>query len=126
MQIWPRLPLAGVKVTEIGTCDRREISLLSIEIALPHRGDALFPSSCWLDSVSAGRVSGGGMAAWSANHPVLRGHFPGLAIVPGIFLIEAVAQIAGVLVSVSQEVESTGHRIGVLSSVKKTDRKSVV
>jgi 3-hydroxyacyl-[acyl-carrier-protein] dehydratase len=74
-----------------------------IEACLPHRDAALFISEAWLDEraaseVAPGRdVSGGGIARWQADHAVLRGHFPELPIVPAVFLIEAAAQIAGVL-----------------------------
>lgn len=102
--------------------ERREIEPAQIATALPHRGHALFPSRCWFDGAEEGRIRGGGSASWSADHPVLQGHFPGLPIVPGVFLIEAAAQIAGVLIDAAREPGSAGAgagRIGVLSSVKK-------
>lgn len=33
----------------------------------------------------------------SADHPILRAHFPGRPIVPGVILIEAMAQAAGLV-----------------------------
>lgn len=98
---------------------RSDIGLAAILASLPHRGDALFPVRCWLDSAAPGRIEGGGTARWSAGHPVLLGHFPGFAIVPGVFLIEAAAQITGVLIRTVRDEESGVDRIGVLSSVKK-------
>lgn len=105
---------------ELDVLERREITLAGIEAALPHRGHALFPGRCWFDGADGARISGGGSASWSADHPVLQGHFPGLAIVPGVFLIEAAAQIAGVLIDAAREErDPSASRIGVLSSVKK-------
>ena len=33
------------------------------------------------------------------SHPVFKGHFPGMPIVPGIIIVEALAQTAGIVVS---------------------------
>lgn len=106
-------------MNDAGVVSRRDIDLRAIEAALPHRGDALFPLRCWLDSSDQGGIAGGGAALWQAEHPVLRGHFPGFSIVPGVFLIEAAAQISGVLIRTGRNDDATTERIGVLSSVKK-------
>mgnify|MGYP001606289747 CR=1 FL=1 len=59
-------------------------------LLLPHRDHALF----LLDAVVEGpHVTG--TACWADSHPHLTGHFPGLPIVPGVFLIEAAAQLGG-------------------------------
>jgi 3-hydroxyacyl-[acyl-carrier-protein] dehydratase len=39
----------------------------------------------------------------SANEPYFQGHFPGRPIMPGVLILEAMAQAAGVLVFSSQE-----------------------
>lgn len=106
-------------MSEGGAPPRRDIGRAAILASLPHRGDALFPERCWLDSVEQGVIEGGGTAQWSAGHPVLLGHFPGFAIVPGVFLIEAAAQITGVLIRAVRDEDASIERIGVLSSVKK-------
>lgn len=101
--------------------DRLHIGPADILTALPHRGAALFPAACWFDGADGGAIRGGGSAAWDAAHPVLQGHFPQLAIVPGVFLLEAAAQIAGVLVwAANDNRDAAQGRIGVLSSLKKS------
>lgn len=53
------------------------------------------------------------------------GHFPGKAILPGVFLIEAVAQTAGVMLSCSREpglapeAEGVSERIPLLAAVNR-------
>lgn len=119
MPISPRWPSAGATVIEAGLLERRELRLTDIESILPHRGYALFPVSCWMEPPGDHMVRGGGNVVWSASHPMLMGHFPGFAIVPGVFLIEAIAQIAGVLIGAGHPGGESSRRIGVLSSVKK-------
>jgi 3-hydroxyacyl-[acyl-carrier-protein] dehydratase len=34
---------------------------------------------------------------WRADHPILQAHFPGRPLVPGVILIEAMAQAAGLV-----------------------------
>jgi len=84
----------------------------AIEDLLPHRGEALF-----LDDavVEGSHVST--HATWTDSHPHLAGHFPGLPIVPGVFLIEAAAQSAGVLLA---SLGDGAARLGLLSGVRKS------
>ena len=41
------------------------------------------------------------MAQWEESNPLLDGHFPGFPIVPGVLLVEAAAQAAGILIASS-------------------------
>ena len=91
----------------------RRLSRADIEELLPHRGDALFLSAAEVDGL---RVSG--EAVWAADHPHIKGHFPGLPLVPGIFLIEAAAQLAGVALA-AQKRTPDERRFGVLAGVRK-------
>jgi len=62
--------------------------------ALPHG-----PEFRFLDSVRALVPGRSGVATYRVRgtEPFLAGHFPGRPIVPGVILIEAVAQLAGVV-----------------------------
>jgi 3-hydroxyacyl-[acyl-carrier-protein] dehydratase len=62
--------------------------------ALPHG-----PGFRFLDSVSSLVPGRSGVATYRVHgaEPFLAGHFPGRPIVPGVILIEAVAQLAGVV-----------------------------
>jgi 3-hydroxyacyl-[acyl-carrier-protein] dehydratase len=63
-----------------------------IEYYIPHRRPMRF-----VDRVEIlGPHQFRGEAVWSADSPVLAGHFRGLPVVPGVCLLEAAAQVAGV------------------------------
>lgn len=62
---------------------------------LPHRAPFLFIEK--LTEIIPGE-SAVGYKAVSINEPHFQGHFPGFAVMPGVLLVEAMAQAAGALV----------------------------
>lgn len=94
-------------ICEVTNFNRDEISAL-----LPHRGDALFLRDA---IVNGSHVEG--TACWTASHPHLLGHFPGLPVVPGVFLIEAAAQLAGV--GLASQAGGSEFKLGMLAGVKR-------
>lgn len=58
---------------------------------LPHRGDMQLIQRLTVLDHDHYQAS----ARWSADGAILRGHFPGLPLVPGVMLVELVAQVAG-------------------------------
>jgi 3-hydroxyacyl-[acyl-carrier-protein] dehydratase len=88
-----------------------------IEALIPHRGDIF---SCQ-GLVVHGPHSFTGSASWSLDNHFIRGHFPGLPVVPGVLLIEAMAQLAGAgLLSGDPYARSLpGNMVGVLASVRR-------
>jgi 3-hydroxyacyl-[acyl-carrier-protein] dehydratase len=89
----------------------------AIENLLPHRGDIF---ACQ-HLVVHGPHNFTGRASWPLDNNVIRGHFPGLPVVPGVLLIEAMAQLAGAgLLSGDPYVRSLpGDKIGVLASIRR-------
>lgn len=83
----------------------------AIESLIPHRGAALFVREATLEGEFVH-----GEVAWDAQHPVLQGHFPGQPIVPGVFLVEAAAQLAGVWIA-STYPQTPG--LGMLAGIRK-------
>jgi UDP-3-O-[3-hydroxymyristoyl] N-acetylglucosamine deacetylase/3-hydroxyacyl-[acyl-carrier-protein] dehydratase len=51
----------------------------------------------------------------SYNEPFFAGHWPGLPIMPGVLIVEAIAQAAGVLISAS--IDDTEGRVAVIASI---------
>lgn len=88
-----------------------------IEDLLPHRGDIF---ACQ-HLIVHGPHNFTGSASWSLDNNVILGHFPGLPVVPGVLLIEAMAQLAGAgLLSGDPYVRSLpGGMIGVLASIRR-------
>ena len=70
----------------------------AIAALLPHREPFCFLQSASLDGPR--QISG--VAVWSAGHPILAGHFPGYPVVPGVCMVEAAAQLAGVAMACVQ------------------------
>jgi 3-hydroxyacyl-[acyl-carrier-protein] dehydratase len=51
----------------------------------------------------------------SANEPFFQGHFPEFPIMPGVLIVEALAQAAGICANVGQEGDS--KKLGVFASI---------
>ncbi|HEY3110406.1 MAG TPA: 3-hydroxyacyl-ACP dehydratase FabZ [Chloroflexota bacterium] len=64
-----------------------------IRAALPHRYPFLLVDR--IIEVSADGKSAVGLKCVSANEPFFQGHFPDLPIMPGVLIVEALAQCAG-------------------------------
>ena len=60
--------------------------------------------------------------------PILQGHFPGMALVPGVFLVEAVAQVAGAGMLVGDERARRMGKgyVGMLVGIRKCSFKRPV
>ncbi|WP_339286992.1 3-hydroxyacyl-ACP dehydratase FabZ [Paenibacillus sp. FSL E2-0201] len=48
------------------------------------------------------------------NEPYFLGHFPDYPVMPGVLIVEALAQVGGVAMS---NVESNNHKIGLLTGI---------
>ncbi|MEL6203914.1 MAG: 3-hydroxyacyl-ACP dehydratase FabZ [Pseudomonadota bacterium] len=75
-----------------------------IQKILPHRYPFLL-----IDRVRdiVADTSATGIKAVTANEPHFSGHFPGKPIMPGVLIIEAMAQTCGVLIGASRGLEET-------------------
>jgi 3-hydroxyacyl-[acyl-carrier-protein] dehydratase len=78
--------------------------LALIRKILPHRYPFLM-----VDRVQdiVPNVSAVGIKCVTANEPQFTGHFPGNPVMPGVLMIEAMAQTSGVLIGVSRGLAST-------------------
>ena len=75
--------------------DKYEINKL-----IPHREPFLFIDNC---VIIKNGIEGIGEKTFHDNEHFFKGHFPGMPIVPGVVLIEAMAQTAGIVISKKYE-----------------------
>jgi 3-hydroxyacyl-[acyl-carrier-protein] dehydratase len=91
--------------------------------ALPHRYPFLL-----VDRIIEARADeyGVGIKNVTVNEPQFQGHFPGRPVMPGVLLIEAMAQTAGALCVGSQSDTSAPSVVYLMTIDKAKFRKPVV
>ncbi|CAN5371540.1 3-hydroxyacyl-ACP dehydratase FabZ [soil metagenome] len=90
---------------------------------LPHRYPFLLIDR--LEDID-GEQSGTGVKNVTVNEPFFQGHFPGRPVMPGVLLIEGMAQTAGALVLNHLGDEFAGKLVYFMSIDKAKFRKPVV
>jgi UDP-3-O-[3-hydroxymyristoyl] N-acetylglucosamine deacetylase / 3-hydroxyacyl-[acyl-carrier-protein] dehydratase len=89
----------------------RELDVRAIQRIMPHRYPMLLVDR--VVSIEGDRKAIG-VKNVTINEPFFQGHYPGTPIMPGVLLVEAMAQLGGLLMS--QKLEHTG-KIAVLLSL---------
>jgi len=87
-----------------------------IETMIPHR-----PPFVWIDRVEELEPGVRCVAVKFVDpaDPIFAGHFPAKPILPGVLLIEAVAQTAGVMLGASALQAGTGGGVALLAAVNR-------
>jgi len=96
-----------------------ELTFDQIKRYLPHRHPFLF-----IDRVLVleARRRAVGLKSVSGNDPVFEGHFPEVAIFPGVLMVECLAQLAGIMLGGHQEEP----QIGMLAKINRFNFKDLV
>ena len=76
------------------------LNIEDIKNLIPHRHPFLFIDECKIIQMG---IEGIGVKTFKSNDIFFMGHFPGMPIVPGVILVEAMAQTAGIVVSKQYE-----------------------
>ncbi|HEY8618010.1 3-hydroxyacyl-ACP dehydratase FabZ [Phenylobacterium sp.] len=90
-----------------------EIDITEILARIPHRYPFLLIDRAEEYKPSESII---GIKCVTVNEPFFQGHFPGYPVMPGVLLIEAMAQTGAVLMSKSLEVDTTGKAIFFMSA----------
>ena len=109
-----------VKYRREATVRGRAVDIRSIQRIMPHRYPMLL-----VDRVVEieGDRRAVGVKNVTINEPFFQGHYPGTPIMPGVLIVEAMAQLGGLLMS--QKLEHTG-KIAVLLSLDKVKLRQPV
>jgi 3-hydroxyacyl-[acyl-carrier-protein] dehydratase len=101
---------------------KKTVDIVRIMKLLPHRYPFLL-----IDKIVElnGEESGIALKNVTINEPFFQGHFPGRPVMPGVLLIEAMAQTAGAIV-LEHHSEDAGKLVFFMSIDKARFRKPVV
>ena len=97
-----------------------ELNIDQIEQLLPHRYPFLLVDK--IVECNPGQ-SAKGIKCVTANEPFFRGHFPGFKVMPGVLIIEALAQVGAV--AILTEEESRG-KLALFGGIKNARFKQQV
>jgi 3-hydroxyacyl-[acyl-carrier-protein] dehydratase len=88
------------------------IDINEILARIPHRIPFLLVDRC---EEFVAHQSIVGIKCVSVNEPFFQGHFPGYPVMPGVLIVEAMAQTSAVLMSKSLEIDPAGKAIFFMS-----------
>ncbi len=92
--------------------DATEIDISEIRMRIPHRYPFLLVDRC--EAFDAGK-SIIGVKCVTANEPFFQGHFPDYPVMPGVLIVEAMAQTGAILMSKTLNVDVGGKAIFFMS-----------
>ena len=102
-----------MSIADKATVERRDIiDIHEIMRRIPHRPPFLLVDRAE-DFVPGKSIVG--IKCVSMADPVFAGHFPGAPVMPGVLIVEAMAQTGGLLMSKSWDVDPTGKIILFMS-----------
>ena len=99
------------------------LDVRTIATMLPHRYPFLLVDRVL--EVSAG-ASLRALKNVTVNEPFFQGHFPGQPVMPGVLIIEALAQACGLLVQLSRQHDPSVHALYYLVKVDKAKFTRIV
>ena len=109
-------------VTEAPAADKKTMDIYEIQRILPHRYPFLLIDRV-LDFTRKQRIVA--IKNVTINEPFFNGHFPGEPIMPGVLIVEAIAQAGGALLLT--EVEDRNDKLIVFTGIERAKfRRPVV
>jgi 3-hydroxyacyl-[acyl-carrier-protein] dehydratase len=89
-----------------------EIDITEILARIPHRYPFLLVDRCEDYKPNQSIV---GIKCVTVNEPFFQGHFPGYPVMPGVLIVESMAQTSAVLMSKSLDIDPKGKAIFFMS-----------
>jgi len=110
-------------MNETTGCVFETLDIQKLLALLPHRYPFLL-----VDRIVEARADeyGVGVKNVTVNEPHFQGHFPGRPVMPGVLMLEAMAQTAGALCVAAQEDKSAPSVVYLMTIDKAKFRKPVV
>lgn len=99
---------------EVNTPERTTLDIAAIQRILPHRYPFLLIDRV-VDLTRKQRIVA--IKNVSANEPFFVGHFPGFPIMPGVLIVEAIAQAGGALLLT--EIPDREHKLMVFTGIER-------
>ena len=110
-------------MTEMKAQEGLVLDVEAIKRLMPHRAPFLFVEKL---SDIVPHESATGWKAVSYNEPHFQGHFPMFAVMPGVLIVEGMAQTAGALVVHSMGMQDRNLQVFFMTVDKARFRKPVV
>lgn len=104
----------SVTVAEPEQTDKKTLDITEIQAILPHRYPFLLIDRV-IEIERKKRIVA--IKNVTANEPHFAGHFPGYPIMPGVLMVEAIAQAAGALLLT--EIPDRDRKLMVLTSIER-------
>jgi 3-hydroxyacyl-[acyl-carrier-protein] dehydratase len=101
----------------------RDFDTMQVMAMIPHRFPMLMIDKV-IDAI--GDESGTGIKNLTINEPFFAGHFPQRPVMPGVLIIEAMAQVAAVLVMSSLDMSPKGKLVYFMTIEEARFRKPVL
>lgn len=98
------------------------LDIVAIERILPHRYPFLLVDR--VDEIGEERILARKLV--SRNEPFFNGHFPGHPVMPGVLIIESLAQACGLLVQMSRKHDPDSRALYYLVKVDKAKFTQIV